>query len=442
MERPGARTRNRDLRTSTGLTSHYEDKVTVPNVIIDSSYQGISNGSLEVINDFVTPNFRSIISNGGILNNPMSSTYENFSYPSVTVSQILTHPLANAGKISTVYSGFWTAVHDVVPRVYNSGKSMYLPNFVLRTYSEVSTRSKAAVGAKGKINPILVHSPVTLAEMPKTVRMIADAARTISRLGKSILQSGNRNEIFDLITGVKKGNSNRTIQALRGASSRYLEYRYGWRILLLEIQGLLKALDADVARNSERRAVARSRHESYRKSEHVETLTYSNAGTDSFLIKAEETIAASAYVLYKADLNYQPTRDWGIRDLPLAGWELIPFSFIVDWFVPIGNWLEAITPKAGVQVLAEGITTTIERKVTRTHVGWTPATSGTTRFSLSGQTGTVDVYTKRTRSRETTLALDLLLPHVDVNLNVARALDALAILVSVGRDAGISNRRL
>lgn len=33
---------------------------------------------------------------------------------------------------------------------------------------------------------------------------------------------------------------------------------------------------------------------------------------------------------------------------PLSlGWELVPFSFVLDWFIPVGNMLEALTAHAG-----------------------------------------------------------------------------------------------
>jgi hypothetical protein len=28
-------------------------------------------------------------------------------------------------------------------------------------------------------------------------------------------------------------------------------------------------------------------------------------------------------------------------------WELLPYSFVVDWFLPIGNWLSSMTADAG-----------------------------------------------------------------------------------------------
>jgi hypothetical protein len=31
----------------------------------------------------------------------------------------------------------------------------------------------------------------------------------------------------------------------------------------------------------------------------------------------------------------------GLLDPELVAWELVPFSFVADWFIPIGQWMEA-----------------------------------------------------------------------------------------------------
>jgi hypothetical protein len=37
----------------------------------------------------------------------------------------------------------------------------------------------------------------------------------------------------------------------------------------------------------------------------------------------------------------------GIFNPLLIGWELVPFSFVVDWFIPVGSYLEGIDALLG-----------------------------------------------------------------------------------------------
>ena len=51
-----------------------------------------------------------------------------------------------------------------------------------------------------------------------------------------------------------------------------------------------------------------------------------------------------------ARVNYAFIRNdtkYGLVNPLSLGWELIPFSFVVDWCMPIGNFLEALTAHYG-----------------------------------------------------------------------------------------------
>lgn len=43
---------------------------------------------------------------------------------------------------------------------------------------------------------------------------------------------------------------------------------------------------------------------------------------------------------------------FGLINPAVLAWELIPFSFVVDWFAPIGNTLDALDAGVGVQFLS------------------------------------------------------------------------------------------
>jgi hypothetical protein len=51
-----------------------------------------------------------------------------------------------------------------------------------------------------------------------------------------------------------------------------------------------------------------------------------------------------------------------MAQIPAAIWEIIPFSFVVDWFVNVESFIRAVTPKADVHRLAEWVTIETERE--------------------------------------------------------------------------------
>jgi hypothetical protein len=68
-------------------------------------------------------------------------------------------------------------------------------------------------------------------------------------------------------------------------------------------------------------------------------------------------------ILYELDLD-RSTFGFSLDEIPNAGWELLPFSFVADWFLNLGSWVSAVSPKIGVRKLGEW---TVVRKNSFTH---------------------------------------------------------------------------
>lgn len=69
----------------------------------------------------------------------------------------------------------------------------------------------------------------------------------------------------------------------------------------------------------------------------------------------------SAKVYYKCRLTDQLDLGLSIYDVPNVIWELIPYSFVVDWFVNVGDWLQAIKPAPNKVTLARVVSTSNNR---------------------------------------------------------------------------------
>lgn len=441
MATPGTRTRSKGVRTSVSFKTHYVDPTQAPYpLIIDGAYSYPIGGTVESMTDVVTPDFQRIMAKGGIVNSPMKKTKREYTWSQNTVTtDSYFEPPASVGVYST-YSGPLLSGRDYLGTYkYTDNTPLSLDSHDRITNNGHIVSVRAAANARTNVNPLLVQSAVSLAELGKTVRLVSNGARTLARLAKAVKNGRNYDEIYDLINGIPAGRIGRTGQTALGASKRWLEYRYGWRILVMEIQGVLKALQN--VRPDKPRFTARSTQNLFSQDSYSKSYAWSVAGTTNFRIDASEDVTARAYVVYEADLKYQQARDWGVFELPLAAWELIPFSFILDWFIPVGKWLEAITPKVGINILAEGVVLTTTRLTRRTIVSQTDPTSGYYKSRLTGHIGSYDEVLSTTKERSIGFAPLLNRPYVDVRLNVARAIDAVAILATVGRGLGTSIRR-
>jgi hypothetical protein len=107
----------------------------------------------------------------------------------------------------------------------------------------------------------------------------------------------------------------------------------------------------------------------------------------------------------------------------LTGWEVIRFSFIIDWFIGVGTWLESLSFLAiqSQYVAAGGIKVSLVRDVTH-QLSWKPPFTGNLSCDNSVSTA---VYTVRTPQ-----SLPLR-PFANVNLDVPKVIDLMAIIGGV-----------
>lgn len=125
------------------------------------------------------------------------------------------------------------------------------------------------------------------------------------------------------------------------ASSAWLEMQYGWKPLLSDIYGSAELLAERMARQE---SVCTISHSSKRKAKIEHSL--SHVMTGSSLGKVDEVSESKCRIVvdYKvSDEAAQILGKTGISNPALLAWELIPYSFVVDWFVGVGNYLESFT---------------------------------------------------------------------------------------------------
>lgn len=134
-------------------------------------------------------------------------------------------------------------------------------------------------------------------------------------------------------------------------SAKWLEMQYGWKPLLQDIHDT-----AQLLRNQVREPMLISAKKSGTVSHttsngefghRVETGTYNVGVTCQFIPDA----------LSKLD-------SYGLLNPAGIAWELQPFSFCVDWFIPVGNILSALTGTAGLHFRSGYTNAKIQDKLT------------------------------------------------------------------------------
>jgi hypothetical protein len=113
---------------------------------------------------------------------------------------------------------------------------------------------------------------------------------------------------------------------------------------------------------------------------------------------------------------------FGFLTPELVAWELLPFSFVADWFIPIGTYLEALDFVKSV----EG--TYVRTDLSRADVGLGTAPNVTI---VSGSARRKEISVTRTAGSIGTLSSQIGRPKFKNPLSVSHATSAIALLQSV-----------
>lgn len=185
-----------------------------------------------------------------------------------------------------------------------------------------------------------VELGLNIAERRQTINMMASRANTLRRAYEA-LKRGNVGAMKDAL-GITTGGGGRWARPDQ-ASRLWLEYHFGWEQLLKDIHDAAVYLDAPWPKN----------------------LKASGKGTGSTSVNIDTTqpwgygwkhtynlrwhVAMGATVSVTNPSLYTLTTLGLINPASIA-WEVVPFSFVVDWFLPIGNYLASYTDFVGISV--------------------------------------------------------------------------------------------
>lgn len=262
----------------------------------------------------------------------------------------------------------------------------------------------------------VADSRANLAEMfatrQQTIDMIGNAARDIALSAKALRRGDFRDAARHLGVGDYRPRSQQF-------SDRWLELQYGWKPLIGSIYDAVNVPSPDVSRFVKARKTF-TRPFSY------------NAGSTTNGVylscpkaQLKRTVTVSALITM-TNSSLQAANAYGITNPALLAWELVPYSFVVDWFLPVGTWINAQTALSGVQVSQSSVTTTSSYDITYYTRGGTGLPSTTSIAPGSKR----EIYSLKTR--------DLTIPHPsfprpDFQLSTSHALNAIALLASAFR---------
>lgn len=228
-----------------------------------------------------------------------------------------------------------------------------------------------------------VHLGMFLSTLPETLRFIAVAYRTFTKAlrylrkgqvikaGKELIAANKQFRPSDIKSmdrklSKMKDTSKVDTDILDVISSKWLELQFAWGPLLQDVEGLIKIAPhlesaSQMPRVTGRRVLLRQfADQSY--TENVGSAPYGPGLTNSVSSTSETAvICRTDWTVGNPDL-YMLSMLGLVNPLEVV-WDKVPFSFVVDWFIPVGTWISAMTADAGLNYLGGSITSSSDCRI-------------------------------------------------------------------------------
>lgn len=214
------------------------------------------------------------------------------------------------------------------------------PNYIYSNILPGFFNSEDESALYGKLSARLgsgFNLPAFLGEGRESLRTIADSATRIYKAIKAV-KKGNLPKAWNVLRGAPRGSPLPSYVVVNPGRNRkniadnWLQLQYGWKPLLNDIFSACKHIAYTQNRDFSR---------TYR------VRTSKNWEGDFRIATSPQIQSAGGMVSVKKQLSAKITSIdqlalLGVKDPRAVIWELVPFSFIADWFIPVGNYLEQI----------------------------------------------------------------------------------------------------
>lgn len=241
------------------------------------------------------------------------------------------------------------AVAPIDP-VYSRNADDIARTEVLNKIKDVSVNIAQMIAEREQTINLVITTAIRLAKAYSHLKR-GDLKGAAGSMGTTYSRERRRRYHFD-------ANENPT----RAASNAWLELQYGWRPLLQDVYGLAEQAAKSFGPEIRAEASGKGLYGARSSSAIVKDGNHR-------LINIETRVKVKYTCRFATDnQSLSLARQIGLTNPLLLGWELLPFSFVVDWFLPIGNWVSSFDATVGLDFRGGTKTVIIEQAVDQKEV--------------------------------------------------------------------------
>lgn len=218
--------------------------------------------------------------------------------------------------------------------------------------------SKANSALYQRMNELNLHIGNLIAERAQTIDMFANFAKTLAKLVKS-------KRAF--VRGMRRIVALSDPKHSKDVADATLAIQFGVRPLVADVFSAAEAA-AKLVYNPRSKVRLRSKASL---SDSTTKVTVGGNNSDERLTQVVKQTVTVRYVL-DYEISNSPLhtlQSFGLVNPAEIAWELMPWSFVVDWFLPVGNYIQNLSADAGLTYVG-GVKTVVTTTEYFTTLEW------------------------------------------------------------------------
>lgn len=182
----------------------------------------------------------------------------------------------------------------------------------------------------------------SLSELTETGRMIHKRASQIASIANSL-----RTRNFGRLESILKQDLPAKVKRLpkgKELANGWLELEFGWKPLIQDVYAVMEVYRNGIASRGQLVKASGSKSGYYKPS--PTGLSYMNRYSNLEANVLTDKVKSKAYGVVSNPAVFT-LNQLGLANPALLAWQLLPFSFIIDWFLPISQILGMLTNRVG-----------------------------------------------------------------------------------------------
>jgi hypothetical protein len=191
------------------------------------------------------------------------------------------------------------------------------------------------------------------AQFGQTTRMIAQTCHRLTGAIRNV-KRGRLDAALSYLTHGKSSPSRQGASATvhsKGIAENWLELQYGWKPLLMDVDGAMRSLANYISLETPLREIRSSAKARTRTVDPYWSTVNGKTLSLGYVINSQETKCKLGCRYTVEDSQRAFFQQLGFTNPINLAWEILPYSFVIDWFLPIGPYLSAMTAWEGLKFL-------------------------------------------------------------------------------------------